>query len=152
MKTYRDRRGNEYYLVGLELAEKSLVAELVAEAEKKPNWNSYSNYWMKRVGDFYRERGLSRSEIIQTPGWKIGQDLCGRLSIEQGHSRAGDYRDELQRVAVERFRTRREFCLATGLSEDMLSHVLAKRKHLAIDTLSNALDRIGYELHIVPKS
>lgn len=49
------------------------------------------------------------------------------------------------------FHTRREFCEATGISEDMLSHVLAGRKHLAIDTLSQALARIGYRLQITPR-
>jgi hypothetical protein len=36
----------------------------------------------------------------------------------------------------------------------MLSHVLSKRKHLAIDTLADALARVGYSIHIVeaPKS
>ena len=40
--------------------------------------------------------------------------------------------------------------LATGLTEDMLSHVLAGRKHLAIETLSEALQKIGFSLRIVP--
>jgi len=62
----------------------------------------------------------------------------------------GDYRDELELLIVTRFRTRREFCAATGLSEDMLSHVLARRKHMAIDTLTEALARTGFRLTIVP--
>lgn len=33
----------------------------------------------------------------------------------------------------------------------MLSHVLAKRKHLAVDTLADALAKIGYMLRIVPR-
>jgi hypothetical protein len=32
----------------------------------------------------------------------------------------------------------------------MLSHVLARRKHLAIDTLESALGKIGYTLRIMP--
>jgi hypothetical protein len=32
----------------------------------------------------------------------------------------------------------------------MLSHVLARRKHLAIDTLNAALEKIGFTLHIAP--
>jgi len=34
----------------------------------------------------------------------------------------------------------------------MLSHVLAGRKHIAIDTLSDALSRIGCALKIVPQT
>jgi hypothetical protein len=36
------------------------------------------------------------------------------------------------------------------LAEDLISHVLARRKHLAIDTLTEALDKIGYRLEIRP--
>jgi hypothetical protein len=72
------------------------------------------------------------------------------LGIAQGKTRLSDYRDELEHLILTRFKTRRQFCQATGLSEDMLSHVLARRKHLAIDTLNAALERIGYTLHISP--
>lgn len=64
--------------------------------------------------------------------------------------RAPDYRDELDELIRENFPTRRAFCEATGISEDMLCHVLARRKHLAIDTLNEALSRIGYTLRIQP--
>jgi hypothetical protein len=45
---------------------------------------------------------------------------------------------------------RRAFCEATGLGEDMLSHVLAGRKDLSVPALTRALERIGYRLRIVP--
>jgi hypothetical protein len=82
--------------------------------------------------------------------YRIAQDIGGRIALATGMARLGDYRDELEMLIHQRFRTRREFCEATGLSEDMLSHVLAKRKHLAVDTLVEALGRIGYALHIAP--
>ena len=50
----------------------------------------------------------------------------------------------------EPFGTRRAFCQATGLSEDLLSHVMARRKHLSMSSLTDALHRIGYALHIGP--
>lgn len=127
-----------------------LVSEFKDVAARKPEWSEYSNYWMARVAEFYEPRGLSRREIIETPVYRIGQDLASRIAIDTGMARAPDYRDEIERIIRQRFRTRREFCQATGLSEDMLSHVLAKRKHLAIDTLAEALRRIGYALHVVP--
>jgi hypothetical protein len=37
-----------------------------------------------------------------------------------------------------------------GISEDMLSHVLAGRKDLSLEALTTALERIGYRLRIVP--
>lgn len=39
---------------------------------------------------------------------------------------------------------------ATGLSEDMLSHVLAGRQDLSLAAMTKALERIGYRLRIVP--
>jgi hypothetical protein len=50
----------------------------------------------------------------------------------------------------EDFSSRRAFCEATGLSEDMLSHVLAGRKDFALDTLTEALAKIGYGLPFLP--
>ena len=61
-----------------------------------------------------------------------------------------DYRDELEALIREHFPSRRAFCQATGLSEDMLSHVLAGRKDLSLEALTRALGRIGYRLHITP--
>jgi len=92
---------------------------------------------MPEVDKFYSAKGLTRRQIFQTVGWQIAQDLSGRLMIAKGLARPSDYRDEIEDLIEGRFRTRREFCEATGLSEDMLSHVLAKRKHLAIDTLAD---------------
>jgi hypothetical protein len=80
----------------------------------------------------------------------VAQDIGSRLGIAQGKMRQSDYRDELEQLILTRFKTRREFCEATGLSEDMLSHVLARRKHLAVDTLYSALEKVGYTLHITP--
>jgi hypothetical protein len=86
---------------------------------------------------------------MQTAVYQIAQDLSGRLAISLGLAREPDYRDELREIIRTRFKSQRAFCKATGLSEDMLSHVLAGRKHLGIDTLSDAMARIGYELRIV---
>ena len=96
------------------------------------------------------KRGLERREVAQTAVWRIAGDLSSRIALEAGLVGPHDYRDELARLIRERFRTRREFCRATGISEDMLSHVLARRKHLAIDTLTEALAKIGYTLRIGP--
>lgn len=146
--TYRDLRGNEIRLNDLNDEERKLVERLTARAAKQPKWNAFDNFWMQQVGDFYSSRGMNRREITRTAAWRIAQDLSGRLAIEQGEARAPDYRDELDELIREHFPTRRAFCDATGLSEDMLSHVLARRKHLAIDTLNDALSRIGFTLRI----
>ena len=76
--------------------------------------------------------------------------MSGRLAVALGLARKPDYRSRLAEIIESRFKTRREFCEATGLSEDMLSHVLSGRKDLSIEALANALDRIGYTIRLVP--
>jgi hypothetical protein len=145
-----DLRGQVYALSGLDGDEQKLLARLKAFAATNPPWHEYQNLWMAEVGRFYDARGLPRSQTIETPVYRVGQDIGSRLGIAQGKMRQSDYRDELEQLILTRFKTRRDFCEATGLSEDMLSHVLARRKHLAIDTLHAALEKVGYKLHIAP--
>jgi hypothetical protein len=150
-KTYLDLKGRELPLGGLDAQERQLVADLRQRAQDHPDWDEFENYWTAAVAAFYDSRGLSRRESRESVVYKIAQDLSSRLAIAAGLARPPDYRDELEELIRNSFRTRREFCAATGLSEDMLSHVLAYRKHLAIDTLTQALDRIGYTIRIVPR-
>ncbi len=144
-----DLKGRSHSLADLDAGERALVQELTDYAGCH-GWNDYSNFWMAKVGEFYGKRGLGRREVLRTVVYRLAQDLDSRLAISEGLARPPDYRDDLADLIRTRFRTRREFCEATGVSEDMLSHVLAKRKHLAIDTLTEALGRIGYTLHIAP--
>ena len=146
--SYQDLDGRFYSLVRLDEQERDLISKLQARAAAAPDWPEFSNYWMAAVNDFYRARGLNRHQILETVAFRIGQDLAGRIGIATGMMRMSDYRDELEELIRTRFKTRRAFCEATGLSEDMLSHVLNKRKHLAIDTLADALARVGYTIHI----
>lgn len=147
---YQDLKGRELTLDDLPAGERKLISDLQSEAKKAKDWSSFSNLWMSKVSEFYSQSGLTRPQIRQTAGYRVAQDLDSRLAIANGQARAPDYRDELESLIGERFQTRREFCEATGLTEDMLSHVLSKRKHLAINTLEESLRRIGYTLHIAP--
>ena len=149
---YKDLRGEPIDVSHLDDAERELVTELVRYSEQHPDprTTKYWNFYVKRVGEFYTNRGLSRPATTQTTVWRIAQDIDGRLMIAAGLARAGDYRGELENLIITRFKTRRAFCEATGISEDMLSHVLARRKHLGIETLSDALAKIGYTIHITP--
>lgn len=149
---YVDLDGRSCSLAALDAEEQSLVRRLKARAKGDIDWNEFDNFWMSEVHAFYKARGLTRQETIRTIPYCIGQDLCSRIGIKAGLVRPSDYRDELDGLIRTRFGTQREFCEATGLSEDMLSHVLAKRKHLAVDTLADALAKIGYTLHIVPRT
>lgn len=139
-------------LTTLDAEERALIAELVRLKEQASSWTAYANAYMSKVVDLYKLRGLSRKDITATSVWKIAQDLNSRLMVEVGIARAPDYRDELEQVIQARFPNRRAFCEATGISEDMLSHVLARRKHLSIEAISEALCKIGYRIHIEPIS
>ncbi|HMC67023.1 MAG TPA: hypothetical protein VKI65_18945 [Gemmataceae bacterium] len=147
---YTDLEGREVSLTGLDEAERKLVSLLRRRAATHPNWTDFDNFWTKAVADFYDARGLTRKQSSNTAVFRIAQDLSSRLAVRSGMARLPDYRDELEELIRSRFRTRRAFCKATGLSEDLLSHVLAGRKHLSLPTLSTALERIGYRLRISP--
>jgi hypothetical protein len=147
---YIDLKGRELPLDELDPEERRLVRRLLKRAQTRPAWDDFDNYWMKTVARFYDRRGYKRSQILRTIAWRIAQDLSGRLAIAGGLARLPDYRDELEDLIETRFPTRRAFCEATGLSEDLLSHVLRRRKHLSIETLTEALGQIGYTLRIAP--
>jgi hypothetical protein len=148
--TYVDLAGHEYLLKALQHDEQSLIQRLRSFVATHGDWISYSNFWMPEVTKVYEKLGLSKDEITKTVGWRIAQDIGARLGLATGMMSPSDYRSEIEQLIVSRFKTRRAFCEATGISEDMLSHVLARRKNLALDTLQDALGKIGYSLRIVP--
>lgn len=150
-KDYHDLAGRRIPLDDLDAEERALVIELQAEARHLNDWNAFDNYFLQRLHDFYTARGLSRTQIVKTVTWRVAQDLSGRIAVEAGLARPPDYRDELEEIIRTRFKSHREFCEATGLSEDMVSHVLARRKHIGIDTLNHALARIGYTIRIAKR-
>lgn len=147
---YTSLTGQLVTLADLDAEERRLVDELVTRHRSASTWPEFRNHYVRTVGAFYEARGLPRRQIVETPVWKIAQDLNGRVMIRLGLAVPPDYRDALGELIRAAFPTQRAFCEATGLTEDLVSHVLSKRKHLAIDTLSGALERIGYRLQIVP--
>ncbi|MBM4069811.1 MAG: hypothetical protein FJ271_12790 [Planctomycetes bacterium] len=151
-KTYVDLNGREFVVDDLDADERRLLQNIRRQAQRGPDWNAFDNNWLPQVAEFYRRRGLRRRQTIETAIFQIAQDLSSRLGIDQGKTRRADYRDELADLIQARFKSQGEFCKATGLSTDMLSHVLARRKHLGIDTLQSALERIGFTLRIVPRT
>jgi hypothetical protein len=148
--SYLDLDGNAISLTHLDAKERRLVARLRRRARAHPDWCDFDNYWMREVAAFYDARGWSRARSTETAVFQIAQDLSSRLGIKSGMVRSPDYLDELEDLIRTRFPSRRAFCKATGLSEDLLSHVLAGRKHFSVQTLTKALARIGYRLRIVP--
>jgi hypothetical protein len=145
-----DLKGREISLSGLDAEERQLLARLRGQARTQPRWTGFGNYWTREVAAFYDARGLTRAQSRQTPVYCVAQDLWSRLGIAAGLVRPPDYRVELEELIREKFPSRRAFCEASGLTEDMLSHVLVGRKDLSLKKLTGALERIGYRLAIVP--
>jgi hypothetical protein len=149
-KVYVDLDGNQMCLEHLDAEERKLLARLRRRARTEPDWDAFDNYWTAALPAFYRDRGLARRAVPRTFLWRIAQDLSSRLGIAAGLVRPDDYNGDLEELIRAQFPSRREFCEATGISEDMLSHVLAGRKHLSLEALTKALEQIGYRLRIVP--
>lgn len=149
---YVDLKGREISLAELTDPERTLIQKMMVAADSATDWSEFSNLWPTKVAELYAGQNLTRPQLRHTLVYRVCQDLDSRFAVSRGLARGPDYRDELARLIEQRFHTRREFCEATGLSEDMLSHVLARRKHLAINTLEESLHRIGYSLHIVPRA
>jgi hypothetical protein len=147
---YVDLDDNNISLARLDAEERRLVSRLRRRAQTHPDWCDFDTYWMRTVAEFYDARGIRRSQSVKAVPFQIAQDLSSRLAVASGLARPSDYRDELEEIIRTRFGTRRAFCKATGISEDLLSHVLAGRKDLSLATLTQGLDRIGYRLRIAP--
>ncbi|HEV3083808.1 MAG TPA: hypothetical protein VGY66_28765 [Gemmataceae bacterium] len=149
-EVYVDLDGQALCLGHLDAGERKLLERMRRRAARNPDWNEFDNYWTVAVPAFYQARGLPRKAVPQTILWQIAADLSGRIAVAAGLARIGDYRDELEQLIQSTFPSRRAFCKAAGLSEDMLSHVLKGRKHLSLESLTRALERIGYKLRILP--
>jgi len=147
---YVDLEGQEICLLHLDPQERKLVTRILRRARSHPDWNGFDNWWTAAVAEFYKARGLNRRAVQRTVPWRIAKDQSSRLALAAGLARLGDYRDELEELVRMSFASRRDFCQASGLSEDMLSHVLAGRKDLSLAKLTAALERIGYRLRILP--
>jgi hypothetical protein len=151
-RTYITIKGIRLDLSGLDADEIRLVRRLKQRARALADWDAFDNYWIAAVAAFYDARGLPRPESRKTVPYLIAQDLSNRIAVQSGLARLPDYRDELEELIRSKFASRKSFCEATGISESLLSHVLHRRKELAIDTLEQALAKIGYQLRIAPRA
>ena len=147
---YVDLDGTPIVLTGLDAAERQLVSRLRRRAATNPDWDAFRNYWTKAVPAFYRARGVSRKAVLRTVGWRIAQDLGGRLGIAAGYIPPPDLLGDLEGLVLRQFPSPRAFAKATGLSEELVDDLLAGRKPLSLEVLEPALERIGYRLQIRP--
>ncbi|MBI3407011.1 MAG: hypothetical protein HY040_01475 [Planctomycetes bacterium] len=146
---YTDIQGRTWSLDRLDAEERKLVARIRRRRRETDDWDAYDNFWTHAVPDFYRKRGLAPRAFIRTIPYRIAQDLSSRLAIEKGFARPPDLIDELEDLIRERFGSSSDrFCKATGLAKHKLEKILDGGNDLALSTLNEALNRIGYTLHI----
>lgn len=158
--THVDLDGNVWDLNDLDVDERRLFAEIrkqarryeTADGDALKRWCDFDNSWMPKVQAFYVARGVKPKRTTYAPVFQLAHDVSGRLSLALGLTREADYRDYLLEIIADQFRSRRAFCKATGISEDMLSHVLAGRKDLSVEALTKALARIGYTIRFEPRA
>src|SRR5262245_499864 len=154
LEEHRTLDGQVISLADLDDEARQILDQLHGFLDTKPDWTVFGNFWPPKVLGYFEAHGVSRRVATKSALYRVAQDLESRLGVDQGFVKKPaskpDYREQLAEIIAARFSTRREFCQATGIAEDLLSHVLAGRKHLAIDTLTAALERIGYRLQIVP--
>src|SRR4051812_31274842 len=117
--SYKDVHGESLDVSTIDGDERRLISKILSFAEKHPDpkTSEYWNFYVKQVGDFYQNRGFSRQKVIETVVWRIAQDINGRMLIAAGMAGRGDYRSELENLILTRFKTRRAFSEATGISE-----------------------------------
>jgi transcriptional regulator with XRE-family HTH domain len=148
--TYTTLHGREIDLSSLTPDEAALFAAACKAYNDAPEWHVFKQKWLNAVVQLYDREKLSRREAVLKPLFRAVQDLGSRLMVNAGYARMPHYRDQLLSIIEMKFETRREFCEAAGVSEDMLSHVLKGRKDLSIGVLEEMLGKIGYGLSLVP--
>jgi hypothetical protein len=147
---YTTIQGNELDLSSLTSEETSLFLSARKAYAESLEWLGFKQRWLNDVVAFYDRQNLPRRETTSKPLFLAVQDMGSRLMVDQGFARMPGYRDQLLSIIETKFDTRREFCEAAGVSEDMLSHVLKGRKDLSIGALEELLGKIGYGLSLVP--
>lgn len=116
---------------------------------KKPDWNVFSNYWLKEGQKIWG--GTSKREATILPIFRICQDLEVRLGIEQGKTRLPNYRDILAALIDKEFDSHYQFCKKAGIAQDTLSRILNKRREPSLHMLQIILDALGYKISFQKK-
>jgi hypothetical protein len=106
-------------------------------------WSEFGAWWLEE----FRRRGLA----MDSPVYRICQDLEARIGIAQRQVAVPDYRDYLADLIEERSGSRQQFYSQAGIDSDDLSRVLAGNADLSLQCLQSILDRLGATLAVQPK-
>jgi hypothetical protein len=107
-------------LQGLGAEERRVLARLQRRARTHRNWTDYENCWMRQAAVFMTPGASHGRSRGRAPCTALLTTCAAVWGIPLGLVRACDYRAELEALIRRKYATRRAFCQATGLSENML--------------------------------
>jgi len=142
-RTYSTITGRVLQLDGLAAGERAFLVAVRRRYAEEPEWTEFAAWWMSE----FERTGLS----MDSPAYRICQDLEARLGIAQGKVAPPDYRDYLADLIEERYGSRYRFCKETGVDPGHLSRVLASRSELSVQNLQRILEALHAALVIQPE-
>ena len=148
-KNFETLENEKFDIKALSEREYKFLKKVTKYYSKKPDWNVFSNYWLKEGQKIWG--GTPKREIAELPVFRICQDLEARLGIEQGKTRLPDYRDELLALIDKKFGSRYKFCKEAGIAQDTLSRILNKRREPSVSMLQTILDVLDYKISFQKK-
>lgn len=141
MTTYPTITGRVLRLDGLAASDHAFLAAVRRRYAEEPEWMEFAAWWMSEFGRAGRS--------MDSPLYRICQDLEARLGIAQGKVALPDYRDRLADLIEERFGSRSRFCEVAGLAPAHLGRVLASSAELSVENLQRILGAL-YLVRSIP--
>lgn len=143
LRTYPTITGRVLPLDGLDAAETEFLASVHRRYATDREWSKFAAWWMSEF-----ERAVLS---MDSPAYRICQDLEARLGIAQGKVAPPDHRDYLADLIEERYGSRDRFCKETGVDPDHLSGALASGSELSVQSLQRILEVLHVALVIQPE-
>jgi hypothetical protein len=84
-KEYKTLENEVYDIDSLGSEEREVFSKAVEYFNENPDWNVFANYWFNLVTNVSRD--MSREEVVQSPLYRICQDMEARLGIKQGRTK-----------------------------------------------------------------
>lgn len=149
MNIYKTLNGGFYNINELPVESKSIYTEIKASYDAGIEWTRFTNLWTQRISETFSNE--PKSVIVESPIYKICQDLDSRIGIKQGYTREPDYRDILADLISMHYKSRYQFCKKTGIGEGYLSSVLNRKKEFSITKLREILEIMNYRIAFIEK-
>lgn len=145
MNQYKTIYNEVYDIDTLSVREKRFLRKAGKYFKTNPDWNKFSNFWHKEIEDIFRRKPAKK--MIDSPVYRICEDLESRLGVKQGYAKAPDYRDLLEELIDAQYPSRYKFCKENAIREDLISRALNKQRNLSIETLQKILKALHYEIY-----